>query len=103
VRQGKDFAALHVPGTTLEPTIASLAPRTGYDDGVTHAGIDVLVVAEGELVVVDCADDPLCERDCAVWPSSHPLTVRNDSATPPRGDRRGDRGLLSVRRRPWRR
>jgi len=78
--RGVDFTALRIPGTTLELMIAGLEPHSHFDDVVTHAGIDVLLVAEGELVlVVDGVDYPMREGECAVWPSSHPHTVRNDS------------------------
>jgi transcriptional regulator with XRE-family HTH domain len=83
--KGIDFSALRIPGTTLELMIASLAPFARFDDVVTHAGTDVLFVAEGELVlVVDGVDYPMTEGDCAIWPSSHPHTVRNDSDRPAR-------------------
>jgi len=83
--RGVDFAAIRIPGTTLELMLATLAPRSRFDDVVTHAGTDVLLVVEGDLVlVVDGVDYPMTEGDCAVWPSSHPHTVRNDSDRPAR-------------------
>ncbi len=82
---GVDFTALRIPGTTLEMMIADMGPHAAFDDVVTHAGTDILFVAEGELVlVVDDVDYRLGEGDCAVWPSSHPHTVRNDSGRPAR-------------------
>lgn len=82
---GVDFTALRIPGTTLEMMIATLLPHAAFNDVVTHAGIDILFVAEGELVlVVDDVDYPLGEGDCAVWPSSHAHTVRNDTGRPAR-------------------
>jgi transcriptional regulator with XRE-family HTH domain len=83
--KGIDFTAIPIPGTTLEMMIAAVAPHTQFEDVVTHAGTDILFVAEGELVlVVDGIDYPLQEGDCAVWPSSHAHTVRNDSDRPAR-------------------
>lgn len=82
---GVDFTAIRIPGTTLEMMVATLAPHTHFNDIVTHAGTDILFVAEGELVlVVDNTDYQLAEGDCAVWPSSHAHTVRNDSDQPAR-------------------
>ena len=53
--------------------------HAGFDDVVTHAGIDVMYVSEGSLVlVVDGVDYPVETAECAVWPSSHAHTVRND-------------------------
>ena len=83
--KGVDFTAIRIPGTTLEMMVATLAPRALFNDVVTHAGTDILFVAEGELVlVVDGTDYQLGEGDCAVWPSSHAHTVRNDSRHPAR-------------------
>ena len=83
--KGVDFNAVRIPGTTLELMPATLAPRCRFEDVVTHAGTDVLFVVEGELaLVVDEVDYPMWEGDCAVWPSSHPHTVRNDSDRPAR-------------------
>lgn len=82
---GIDFTAVPIPGTTLEMMIAELQPHSAFDDVVSHAGTDILFVAEGEMVlVVDDVDYPLSEGDLAVWPSSHAHTVRNDSDRPAR-------------------
>jgi transcriptional regulator with XRE-family HTH domain len=83
--KGIDFTALRIPGTTLEMMVATLEPLAAFNDVVSHAGTDILFVAEGQLVlVVDGIDYPLSEGDCAVWPSSHAHTVRNDSDRPAR-------------------
>ena len=53
--------------------VATFAPRARLEDEVTHAGLDVMYVSEGSLVlVVDGVD----------WPSSHTHTVRNDRDVP---------------------
>ncbi len=78
--KGVDFAAFRVPGSNLELLVATFAPRTQFDDAVTHAGIDVMYITQGELVlVVDGDDYVLHEGECVVWPSSHLHTMRNDS------------------------
>ena len=81
--RGVDFAAFRVPGTNLELLVATFEPRTRFDDVVTHAGIDVMYIAQGELVlVVDGEDYVLGKGECVAWPSSHPHTMRNDSDAP---------------------
>jgi transcriptional regulator with XRE-family HTH domain len=81
--QGVEFRTFAIPGTHLEFMLATLAPRSRFDDEVTHAGIDVMYVSEGSLVlVVDGVDYPLDASECAVWPSSHAHTVRNDGDVP---------------------
>ncbi|HEX7083839.1 MAG TPA: XRE family transcriptional regulator [Gaiellaceae bacterium] len=80
---GVRFSAFRIPGAHLELLVASFAPHTSFEDSITHAGIDVAYMAQGELVlVVDGVDYPLREGTCVVWPSSHPHTMRNDGDEP---------------------
>ncbi len=81
--EGVEFSAFRIPGSQLELLVASFAPRSGFDDSITHAGIDVAYVAQGELtLVVDGVEYVLREGQCVVWPSSHPHTMRNESDAP---------------------
>ena len=80
---GVEFAAFRIPASQLELLVATFAPRSSFDDSITHAGIDVAYVAQGELVlVVDGEDTVVPEGSCVVWPSSHPHTMRNDADSP---------------------
>jgi transcriptional regulator with XRE-family HTH domain len=80
---GVEFSAFRIPGSQLELLVASFGPHSGFDDSITHAGIDVAYVAQGELVlVVDGIEYQLREGQCVVWPSSHPHTMRNESDAP---------------------
>jgi transcriptional regulator with XRE-family HTH domain len=81
--KGVDFRTFRIPSTSLEFIVARFEPRASLDDIASHAGIDVMYVAEGSLVLaVDGVDYPVNATECAVWPSSHAHTVRNDGATP---------------------
>lgn len=76
---GVHFVATRIPGTTLEVIMATFEPRSSFD-AVTHAGIDIMLVIEGELVLeYDGVDYALSESDVLVFPSSHSHAVRNDS------------------------
>jgi transcriptional regulator with XRE-family HTH domain len=80
---GVEFTAFRIPGSHLELLAGAFAPHSGFDDSITHAGIDVAYVAQGELVlVVDGEDYPLQEGECVVLPSAHPHTMRNVSDSP---------------------
>ena len=77
------FPASAIAIATRWRMLATLAPHSRFADEVTHAGIDVMYVSEGTLVlVVDGVDYPLDATECAVWPSSHAHTVRNDGDVP---------------------
>lgn len=83
--EGTELRAFRIPGTDLEFMVASFGPRAQFADPVTHAGLDVMYVAEGDVVlVVDGIDYPVREGECAVWPSSHAHAVRNDADQPAR-------------------
>lgn len=80
---GVEFSAFRIPGSQLELLVASFAPNSGFDDSITHAGIDVAYVAQGELVlVVDGTEYSVREGECVAWASSHPHTMRNASDRP---------------------
>jgi transcriptional regulator with XRE-family HTH domain len=80
---GVSFSTFAIPESHLEFMVASFAPHSHFDDVVTHAGIDVMYVSEGSLVLaVDGVDHSLDASECAVWPSSHAHTVRNDGDVP---------------------
>jgi transcriptional regulator with XRE-family HTH domain len=83
--EGTELRAFRIPSTNLEFMVATFGPRAQFADAVTHAGLDVMYVAEGDLVlVVDGVDYPVREGECAVWPSSHAHAVRNDADRPAR-------------------
>jgi len=76
---GVEFTAFRIPGSHLELLVASFAPHTRFEDSITHAGIDVAYVAQGEVVlVVGDRETVIRTGECVVWPSSHEHTMRND-------------------------
>jgi transcriptional regulator with XRE-family HTH domain len=86
MRRGKgvELTAMRIPGTNLELLLATLPPHS-KDRPVTHAGLDILFVLEGDLILhLDGADYPMAAGECAVWPSSHKHAIRNDSDQPAR-------------------
>jgi transcriptional regulator with XRE-family HTH domain len=86
MRRGKgiELTAMRVPGTNLELLLATLPPHS-QDRPVTHAGLDILYVLEGDLVLrLDQTDYPMTAGECVVWPSSHEHAIRNDSDEPAR-------------------
>ena len=81
--KGVEFRTFAIPGTNLEFMVATFGPGTQFDDIVTHAGLDVMYISEGSVVlVVDGVDHHVNASECAVWPSSHAHTVRNDGDVP---------------------
>jgi len=86
MRRGKgiELTAMRIPSTNLELLLATLPPHS-KDRPVTHAGLDILYVLEGNLVLrLDDTDYPMTAGECVVWPSSHEHAIRNDSDQPAR-------------------
>jgi transcriptional regulator with XRE-family HTH domain len=77
---GVDFTATRIPGTTVEFMVATLAPKTRFEDVVSHAGIDFLYVVEGSIVLeFDDQEYPVRQAQSVVWPSAHAHSIRNDT------------------------
>ena len=86
MRRGKgiELTAMRIPSTNLELLLAILPPHS-QDRPVTHAGLDILYVLEGSVVLrLDGTDYPMTAGECVVWPSSHEHAIRNDSDEPAR-------------------
>lgn len=81
--RGVKYEAVHLPGIDLDFVTVELAPHSKLKDELSHEGIDVVYVTEGEVVVVvDGADYPMAERDCCVFSAAYRHRVRNDSNRP---------------------
>ncbi len=64
LRPRHGVACVSDSGTDLEFMVASFGPRAEFADPVTHVGLDVMYVAEGDVaLVVDGVDYPVGERE----------------------------------------
>jgi transcriptional regulator with XRE-family HTH domain len=81
--RGVAYEALHLPGIDLDFVTVELAAHSKFKNELTHEGIDVVYVLEGEIVlVVDGADYPMAEKECCVFSAAYRHLVRNDSDLP---------------------
>ncbi len=79
--RGVDYEALHLPGIDLDLVLVKIAAKSRFRDELTHEGIDVVYVLEGDIVVVvDGIDYPASAGDCCVFSAGYSHTVRNDSS-----------------------
>ncbi len=77
------YEALHLPGIDLDLVIVDLAPRAKFKNALTHEGIDVIYVTQGDVVtVVDGVDYPMGEHECCVFSAAYPHRIRNDANRP---------------------
>jgi transcriptional regulator with XRE-family HTH domain len=78
--EGIEYEALRITGTGFTFFVSTFAPRTAYSTPLTHAGLDVCYVLEGEVVLRFAGEDYALKRgDCYTWPGSYPHLLRNDS------------------------
>jgi quercetin dioxygenase-like cupin family protein len=76
---GVDYYVLHVPGTELELVVARFEPHAGFDDELTHEGVDIALVLEGRVIVtIDDIDYAVNEGEAAVWSGAYRHRIRND-------------------------
>ncbi len=81
--KGVRYEALHLPGIDLDFVVINFAARTRLRNELTHEGIDVVYVTEGEVVAeVDGVDYPMAEGDCCVFSAAYRHRIRNDSGRP---------------------
>lgn len=79
--RGVKYEALHLPGIDLDFVTVELAPKSKFKDEMSHEGIDVVYVTQGEIiVVVDGVDYPMSEGECCVFSAAYRHRVRNDSS-----------------------
>jgi transcriptional regulator with XRE-family HTH domain len=78
--RGIKYEALHLPGIDLDFVSVELQPKSKFKDELTHEGIDVVYVTNGEVVLmVDGVDYPMGEGDCCVFSAAYRHRIRNDS------------------------
>jgi transcriptional regulator with XRE-family HTH domain len=81
--RGVKYQALHLTGIDVDLVLVDLAPHSKFKDEITHEGIDVVYVTQGEVVlVVDGADYPMSESECCVFSAAYRHGIRNDSGKP---------------------
>jgi transcriptional regulator with XRE-family HTH domain len=67
---------LHAMGMELFPI--RFDPGAGFEDDITHEGLDALLVLEGALTLrVDGRDYVVEEGKCAIWSAAYPHSIRN--------------------------
>jgi transcriptional regulator with XRE-family HTH domain len=78
--KGVEYEALHIPALDLDLVDVRLAAGAEFKNELSHEGIDVVYVTEGELVVVvNHLDYPMVVGDCCVFAAGFPHKLRNDS------------------------
>jgi transcriptional regulator with XRE-family HTH domain len=77
--RGIDYQVLRVPGAELELVIACFAPHSGFQDELSHGGVDIVLVLDGRIVVtLNSVDYTIEQGEAAVWSGGYRHRIRND-------------------------
>jgi transcriptional regulator with XRE-family HTH domain len=83
--EGVSYEAIRIADAGFELFVASFEPHTRFAGAITHAGIDIVFVVDGEVVLeYSHGDHPLPTGACVSYPGSYPHALRNDSDRPAR-------------------
>lgn len=78
--KGVTYEALHLPALDLDLVDVRLAAGASFKNELSHEGIDVVYVTQGQLVLsVNHVDYPMSAGDCCVFAAGFPHKLRNDS------------------------
>jgi transcriptional regulator with XRE-family HTH domain len=81
--KGVSYEVLHLPALDLDLVDVRLEPGASFKSEMSHEGIDVVYVTEGDLIlVVSHIDYPMAEGECCVFAAGFPHKLRNDSKSP---------------------
>lgn len=78
--KGVEYEAIHLAALDLDLVNVTLAPGAVFRDELTHEGIDVLYVNEGEIVLlVNNVEYHMDAGQCCAFSAAYPHKLRNDS------------------------
>jgi transcriptional regulator with XRE-family HTH domain len=81
--RGVSYEALHLPALDLDLVIVRLEGGSSFKDELSHEGIDVVYVTDGDLVLeVNGTDYPMSTGECCVFSAGFPHRLRNESKRP---------------------
>jgi transcriptional regulator with XRE-family HTH domain len=81
--RGIHYESMRLPGLGIELDSMRLGAHAAFSREVSHEGIDVAHVVEGDVILVlDGAEYRMKAGDCCVFSAGFPHALRNDSATP---------------------
>jgi transcriptional regulator with XRE-family HTH domain len=78
--RGVSYEALHLPALDLDLVVVGLEAGASFKDELSHEGIDVVYVTEGDVVLeVNGTDYPMSAGECCVFSAGFSHKLRNDS------------------------
>ncbi len=82
---GVTYEVMRIREIDFELVVATLAPGSAFREAISHAGLDVLTLVEGAIIIeYEGLDFPVKEGQTTVFAGSHPHRLRNDEAHPAR-------------------
>lgn len=80
---GVHYEAYRMPGFDMELFVMRFDPGSGFENEISHEGLDAALVLEGELVLTHNGEDFRLETGtCAIWSAAYRHALRNDAEFP---------------------
>jgi transcriptional regulator with XRE-family HTH domain len=80
---GVKYDAYRLPAFDMELFVMRFDPGAGFENEISHEGLDAALVLEGELVLTINGDDYRLETGtCAIWSAAYLHALRNDAENP---------------------
>ena len=78
--EGVDYRVFRLPGLDFELITATFGPHTEFRDAITHEGLDIVYVLDGQVVLEYNGEDyPMQAGDCTMYSGAYPHRFRNDT------------------------
>ena len=78
--EGVDYRVFRLPGLDFELITATFEPHTEFRDAITHEGLDIVYVLNGQVVLEYNGEDyPMQAGDCTMYSGAYPHRFRNDT------------------------
>jgi transcriptional regulator with XRE-family HTH domain len=80
---GVSYDAYRMPAFDMELFVMRFDPGAGFENEISHEGLDAALVLEGELVLTINGEDYRLETGaCAIWSAAYRHALRNDAKLP---------------------
>jgi transcriptional regulator with XRE-family HTH domain len=77
---GVSYEAYRLPALGMELFKVAFEPGAGFDNEITHEGLDALLVLQGTLTLrIDGRDYTVQEGGCVVWSAAYAHSLRNEA------------------------
>ncbi len=83
--KGVRYEAIRIPGIDLEIDLMDFEPGAGFDEELSHEGLDIVLVVSNDVVLSVAGEDhALSAGDCVVYSAGYKHRLHNEGRRPAR-------------------